>query len=175
MAGPKPLSPKQLKFVEFYLGGKSAAQAYTLAGYKAKRGAAKTNGPRLLQHPAVAAAVAAARERGKDKAGITAEWWWGRLKGEATRKRSPAAARVAALRIIGQAAGYVTESVKVSGDKENPVRVEGSHEHHATLPTAAVVAGVLRDLGVPLPGPVRADGAGKPVDQEGAGDAAGRP
>lgn len=172
MGAPKPLSPKQLLFVELYLKGQSAKQAYIGAGYKAKGSDAESAASRLLRNVKVVEAVEAAREKGKGQAGITAEWWFGRLKREATRNKNPAAARVAALRVIGQAAGFVTDSVKVSGDKDNPLHVEGKHEHSARLPAAPVVAGVLRALGLPFADGVPADGAGQPVGAEGKDDPA---
>lgn len=157
MGAPKPLSPKQLKFVELYLSGKTATDAYTLAGYKATPAAARTNAPRLLANARVAEMIEQAREKGKGKAGVTAEWWFGRLKREATRNKNPAAARVAALRVIGQAAGFVTDSVKVSGDKDNPVVVKADHEHRFTL-TADDLDAVDGLVAAAAGGGVRPDG-----------------
>jgi phage terminase small subunit len=42
------LNPRQQKFVELYVGGHTATEAYSKAGYKAKRDAARTNAARLL-------------------------------------------------------------------------------------------------------------------------------
>lgn len=134
MGAPKPLSPKQLKFVELYLSGKTATDAYTQAGYKATPAAARRNSSRLLTNADVAAAIEAAREKGKGQAGITAEWWFGRLKLESTRKANSGAARVQALTVMGKAAGFLgSDKVTVSGDKDNPVVVKADHEHRFTL------------------------------------------
>lgn len=68
MGAPKPLSPKQLKFVELYLGGLTATAAYTKAGYKATPAAARTNAARLLANARVAELVERATSRAADKA-----------------------------------------------------------------------------------------------------------
>jgi phage terminase small subunit len=53
-----PLSRKHEEFVRQYLVDLDATKAYLRAGYKSK--AADVNGPRLLKHPAVKAAIDAA-------------------------------------------------------------------------------------------------------------------
>lgn len=158
MGAPKPLSPKQLKFVELYLSGKTATDAYTLAGYKATPAAARTNAPRLLANARVAEMIEQAREKGKGKAGVTAEWWFGRLKIESTKKSNSGAARVQALTVMGKAAGFLgAENVKVSGDKDNPVVVKADHEHRISL-TAGDLDAVDRLVAEAAGGGVRPDG-----------------
>jgi phage terminase small subunit len=157
MAAPKPLSPKQLKFVELYLKGSSAKQAYIDAGYAARGHSAEVNAERLLRNAEVDQAVKAAREQGKGKAGITAEWWFGRLKLEATRKANSGAARVAALKVMGQAAGYITDKVQVSGPDGGPIQVKADHEHRLSL-TAADLDAVERLVASAAGGGVPADG-----------------
>jgi len=66
-------------------------------------------------------------------------------------------------------ASHHTTDVKVSGDPSRPVRVEHDHEHSGTVgvvtPASAAVLEFLRDLGLPCPEPVRADGGEEPVDR----------
>jgi hypothetical protein len=52
--------------------------------------------------------------------------------------------------------------------------IEVTHEHRATTPAPAVLAAVLRELGLPVPGDVPPDGPGQPVGEEGAGAVQGR-
>ena len=157
MGAPKPLSPKQLKFVELYLSGLTATAAYTKAGYK-DTPAARANAARLIATDSVAAAIEAAREKGKGRAGITAEWWFSRLKLESTRKANSGAARVQALTVVGKAAGFLgSDKVTVSGDKDNPVVVKADHEHRFTL-TAADLDAVDGLVAEAAGGGVRPDG-----------------
>lgn len=68
MGAPKPLSPKQLKFVELYLSGKTGKAAYIAAGYKAKGVEAEAAASRLLRNVKVAELVERATARAADKA-----------------------------------------------------------------------------------------------------------
>lgn len=65
------LNDKQKRFVAEYLVDLSATQAAIRAGYSAKT--AHSQGPRLLGHAGVAAAIAAAKEKRAEKVGLRAE------------------------------------------------------------------------------------------------------
>lgn len=73
MAAPKPLSPKQLKFVELYLKGSSAKQAYIDAGYKGRGRSAEAGATQLLRNNGVARLVAEATNRAAAKAMTAAD------------------------------------------------------------------------------------------------------
>ncbi|AMV26080.1 Terminase small subunit [Gemmata sp. SH-PL17] len=50
---PKALNPKQLKFVELYLAGRTAIEAYALAGYKGRGESARAAAGQLLANVTV--------------------------------------------------------------------------------------------------------------------------
>lgn len=77
-----PLTPKQARFVEEYLKDLNATQASVRAGYSEKT--ANKQGPRLLEHPAVCAAIDAAKVDRSEQVAIDAMWVLRRLVEEAT-------------------------------------------------------------------------------------------
>src|SRR3990172_9468986 len=108
----RPLNPRQLKFVELYLLTGNAKQSYIDAGYKQRGDAATAGARQLLENTTVQAAINGARSRSKahaehnvevftsaaDRAGVTAEWVFRRLKAESEcdgEEASPAARAVA--------------------------------------------------------------------------------
>jgi phage terminase small subunit len=70
---PRPLNPKQLKFVERYLATGNATQSYIEAGYTKDPEAAKANAARLLTKDNVKQAVDAARAKALEKHPLTYE------------------------------------------------------------------------------------------------------
>jgi phage terminase small subunit len=77
-----PLTPKQARFVEEYLKDLNATQASIRAGYSEKT--ANKQGPRLLENPAVCAAIDAAKVDRSEQVAIDAMWVLRRLVEEAT-------------------------------------------------------------------------------------------
>lgn len=65
------LSPQQTRFVENYLNGMEAGEAYMKAGYKAQAGSKNALACRSLRNPAILAAIAAGRQRMRDGAHLT--------------------------------------------------------------------------------------------------------
>lgn len=72
---PKPLTPRELRFVEAYVGGMPAGRAYEAAGYKARGDSADSNALRLLGKEKVVAAVESHRSNAVAKIELTAERW----------------------------------------------------------------------------------------------------
>lgn len=155
------LNPKQQKFVEFYLGGLSATEAYVKAGYKATGKSAGNNASRLLENAGVKQAVAAARERANQTQGITAEWYAARVKLESEREGegSSHAARVSALKLAADLLG-VAEKHELSGPGGAPIQSE--HDHRFSLTPADLDAADELAPAV-AGGDVRADGGPQPV------------
>lgn len=85
MATPKPLSPKQLKFVELYLGGSTAKQAYIDAGYKGRGRSAEAGATQLLRNNGVARLIEEARNKAVVKALTAADLTAERLTLEVAR------------------------------------------------------------------------------------------
>jgi len=75
------LTPKQARFVEEYLIDMNATRAAIRAGYSEKT--ANQQGPRLLEHPEIAAAIDAAKSARSERAQIDALWVLQRLVSEA--------------------------------------------------------------------------------------------
>lgn len=78
---PKPLTPKQQRFVEEYLVDLNATQAAIRAGYSKK--GAEVQGCGLLRNPRVQAAVSVGREKQAKRTEINADWLLKRLADEA--------------------------------------------------------------------------------------------
>lgn len=131
----QPLNPKQLKFVELYLAGNSAKQAYIGAGYAARGNAAETNAARLLRKAQVKAAIDLARTNAAEKHNLTAEWVLAGLKREAEREGegSSHAARVKAYELIGKTFGMFVDRQEHSGPNGDPISIGGEHDHRFTL------------------------------------------
>lgn len=70
----RPLTPKQLKFIERYLATGNATQAYIDAGYKGRGKVAGANASRMLENDGIRAAIDAHREQAAAKCALTAEW-----------------------------------------------------------------------------------------------------
>lgn len=74
------LAGKQARFVEEYIIDLNAAAAYRRAGYKARGNSAEASASKLLRHPKVAAAIAAAQSERSARTEITADMvlqrWW---------------------------------------------------------------------------------------------------
>jgi len=75
------LTPKQRRFVEEYLLDMNATQAAIRAGFSERT--ANQQGPRLLEHPAIMAAIDAAKIKRSEKLEVDAEWMLQRLVAEA--------------------------------------------------------------------------------------------
>lgn len=79
---PRPLTPKQQRFVDEYIVDLNGTQAAIRAGYSAKT--AEHQASRMLGYAQVSTAIAAAKVARSEKTGIDAEWVLRRLAGEAT-------------------------------------------------------------------------------------------
>lgn len=105
----KQLSPQQLSFVGGYALGKSAAEAARLAGYRPQY--AKRAADKLLNNPAVKAAVDEVRARIRDETMVTAERLMGKLEDALGRaidaKQFTAVARI--LELQGKLSGVLIE------------------------------------------------------------------
>lgn len=104
-----PLPAKQQRFVEEYLRDLNASAAARRAGYSEKN--ADKIGPRLVGNSRVAAAVAEAQAARSGRTQVDQDYVLRRLKLEAERLGEGAshAARVAALKLIGQHVGMFQE------------------------------------------------------------------
>ena len=70
---PQPLTEQQLRFCEEYAARPNACQAYRRAFGPVAYNTARTEGPRLLANPAIAAEVEAAREHYRTAVRVDAE------------------------------------------------------------------------------------------------------
>jgi len=70
----RPLTPKQLKFIERYLATGNATQAYVDAGYRARGKSAGNSASRLLENDGIKAAIVGHRAAAEKSCGLTAEW-----------------------------------------------------------------------------------------------------
>lgn len=70
-ATPRPLTPKQQRFIDEYLTDLNAKKAATRAGYSERT--AEQQGYQLLQHPSVAAAISAKSHLIAQSTGLTTE------------------------------------------------------------------------------------------------------
>ncbi len=68
---PRPMTPRQRRFVQEYLIDLNATQAATRAGYSAKSAASR--GCRLLRNPAVAAAIEKAQAKRAQRTRVSAD------------------------------------------------------------------------------------------------------
>ena len=80
---PRPLNPRQLKFVELYLKGLSATEAYVKAGYKGKGRSAENGASQLLGNIGVKEAIAKATGEAIHTAELNAGYVIAGLKKEA--------------------------------------------------------------------------------------------
>jgi phage terminase small subunit len=138
MSTTTPLNPRQLAFVQHYLGGMTAGAAYANAGYESRSdAAAEAAASRLLRNGKVAAAIAAARTRGAEIAAVTQADVLTGLMAEArfTGTGSSHAARVQAWTTIGKHLGMFPKVVE--------------HEHTGPgggpIPVAVALRGLTDD------------------------------
>jgi hypothetical protein len=121
---PKPLNPKQMKFVERYLATGNATQSY-IDAYKCSRAAAEASAARLLLHAGVKAALAEARNKAAEALELSAEWTIQKMMAEA-QDRGPGSthsARVRALELLGRNFGLFPSSHQHTGPKGKPISV----------------------------------------------------
>lgn len=115
MSTPHPLNPRQLVFVQHYLSGMPAKDAYVSAGFAPRSdAAAEAAASRLLRNGKVAAAVAAARVRGAEIAAVSQADVLTGLMAEAryTGDGASHAARVQAWATIGKHLGMFPKVVE---------------------------------------------------------------
>jgi phage terminase small subunit len=120
----KPLTPKQQRFVDEYLVDLNATAAYKRAGYRCKTDAvAASAASELLRFPKVAAALRAAQKARSERMEITQDYVVKRLKGEAELygEGSSHAARVSALKLLGQHISMFPDRHEISGPKGQPL------------------------------------------------------
>jgi hypothetical protein len=134
----RPLTPKQQRFVKEYLVDLNGAAAYRRAGYTVSSDTvARVEACRLLANPNVATAIQAAQRARAERTEVTQDWVIQRLREEADDhgKGSSPAARVAALKLLGQHLGMFPLRHKVGGDEDSPpIR-------HQVNPAAVIEAG----------------------------------
>lgn len=122
------LNQKQRKFADGVLAGKTPADAYKAAGYRAKnRHTAEQAASRLLRNVEVRRYVAAANRKAAAKAEVTAEWVTARLRAFAglTGKGASLGARVRAVELLGKRIKYFpTEALELTGLSEGPLEVK---------------------------------------------------
>ncbi len=68
---PRPMTPRQRRFVQEYLIDLNATQAAKRAGYSAR--SARTTGQKILHHPAVAAAIETAQAKRAERTRVSAD------------------------------------------------------------------------------------------------------
>lgn len=108
------LNPRQQRFVELYLSGLPASQAYRQAGYSVRTArSAESAAERLLRNVEVQAAVDRAAERQE----LTVDWVLGRLKAEAVDRGEGGShsARVRALELLGKRLRLFPDQHELSG------------------------------------------------------------
>ena len=117
------LTIKQERFVEEYLIDLNATQAAIRAGYSVKT--AQEQSSRLLSNVIIQNAVQSARNAMSERALVTQEMVVKGLLKEAEYmdEGSTQGARVSAWAHLGKHLGMFTERVELSGDQNNPVRV----------------------------------------------------
>src|SRR5262245_30448950 len=124
----KPLNPRQLAFVEKYLAGNSATEAYAQA-YGCTPDSANASSARLLADPRVKELVQKRQTDANAKLGLTAEWFAQRVKREAEGEGEgyTHAGRVAALRLAGMMLGLFAEKHQHehSGPEGGPIEYGG--------------------------------------------------
>lgn len=138
---PRPLTPKQQRFVEEYLIEPNATQAAIKAGYSEHT--AKEMGAENLTKPHIAAALAAHRAIRAKQVGIDANWALERLKIEAELqgKGSSHAARVTAIGLAMKHLGILVDQIEI----KQPVSLRVVEE---------IVDGHAPENHPPAPGPV---------------------
>ena len=116
------LTPKQAAFVTEYLVDKNATQAAKRAGYSEK--CAKQQGTENLAKPAIREAIADKLGQVNKKALITAEEVIQGLTDIATGEDVSPGVRVRAYDLLGKYHQLFLDRIKVSGDEDEPIRVE---------------------------------------------------
>jgi hypothetical protein len=110
-ASPKAHNPRHERFAQLLAQGKSAVEAYRLAGYRAGDKSAETAGPRLFRNVHIQAHVADLQQKAASKTEITLEG----LLEEAELQRSAAmaaqqyAAANGALKLKAELAGFYVQ------------------------------------------------------------------
>jgi phage terminase small subunit len=118
---PRPLTPKQQRFVAEYLLDLNAAAAARRAGYSERT--ADRQGHQNLRKPEIADAVAEAQRERAERVELTQDWVLAHLRHESqlTGKDASHSARVAALKLIGLHLGMFPRKHVVQGPKgESP-------------------------------------------------------
>lgn len=144
------LTPKQMKFVEGILSGKSSTDAYR-AAYDCSRSAASTvwpNACRLRSDSKVSAMLVAARKAGLGNAKLTLERHISELERlrEIALESGNVGAAVQAEQLRGKASGHYIERYS-DVTESDPMNV--LHELHKTSPTLA--AQLAKENGIPWP------------------------
>jgi hypothetical protein len=110
-ASPKAHNPRHERFAQLLAQGKSAVEAYRLAGYRAGDKSAETAGPRLFRNVHIQARVADLQQKAASKTEITLEG----LLEEAELQRSAAmaaeqyAAANGALKLKAELSGHYVQ------------------------------------------------------------------
>lgn len=112
---PKPLTPKQQRFVQEYLCDLNATQAAVRAGYSART--AEVQGYQLLQKTSVAEALQAALVKRSARTELTQDEVIAGLRSEATNAGdgSSHGARVQAWGLLARHLGMLKDKVEHSG------------------------------------------------------------
>lgn len=113
----KKLEPKQQRFVEEYLIDLNGTQAAIRAGYSPK--GANSKAAQLLAKVSIQEAIVEAQQQRAKRTEVTADWVVERLRSEATLTGddSSHAARVSALKALGEHLGMFVKRLKVEGEQ----------------------------------------------------------
>ena len=116
------LNQRQKIFCDTYIasGMKNAHEAYVAAGYKGTGASAKSSAYGLLQKPAVREYIKLHRDQYKNQVLVTQDYVVENLKGVVQESKNDAA-RVAALKQLGQFLGMWVERTEVTGKDGGPV------------------------------------------------------
>lgn len=126
---PKPNAPnlRHQAFAEHLAAGKSAKEAYLLAGYKVKDKTAEQEGSRLSRNPKVRAMIEAARLASTTSRVATAaeikEFWSSVMKGEPQNNEIPRLAdRIKAAELLAKTQALFVDRTQQEGKLEITVR-----------------------------------------------------
>lgn len=159
----RSLTPKQRRFVDEYLIDLNASAAALRAGYRHA-----DSGRQLITKPHIQEAIAAAQAERAGRTELSQDWVIRRLQREARLggEGSSHAARVAALKLLGQHLGLFPHKHVHAGDPDQPIRYE--HVVAARIERFAALYDHLVAGQAALSGTARGNGVREPLGARGA-------